>query len=122
MLTKKMNLGAAFKSATDIFGKDWVQYVVYTLVMLVVISVGSMILGLIPGFGQLLVQIVTPILYLGFAVVAHDRLSGQNVELSRFFGGFSKFTPLLGLGIVVVCCYALVFGLFFLFFGGALFL
>ena len=98
-----------------IFRQD-IQAFIGFLIILILINV---VLGLVPGVGQIVNLIVYPVLNAGFLIYSFKIIRQQKRQFEDFFAGFSQFGEIILFSIIstILATLPIVPGLVMIFFG-----
>jgi len=107
-------------------GWEWIQvgWNLFTraplmwIVALIIIFVIAMAVSLFPFIGQIVFQVIQPVIAGGLVVACRQLEKGGEFELEHLFAGFSKrFVPLMLVGVFLVVGYIVLFLVFLAFVG-----
>lgn len=101
---------AYVKRGQELFTQQAGLYLGFTLVA----GVAMFVLFLIPLFGAVAAQVLSPPLLAGYHVVSRKVANNQPVEFGDFFKGFDRFGPLLVVGLLTALLTSLGFALLLL--------
>ena len=102
----------------DLFKKSPIIWVVLFIILLLI----AIALHFIPILGPLVLYILSPVFLAGLMVGCKAQQSGEELEIAHLFAGFKKNTnSLITLGGVYLVGQIIIFGVMFIFGGGAIF-
>lgn len=107
---RTFSIREAFSGAFDVFKERAGGFIGFTVILFLT----SFILNIIPFLGSIASMVITPVLYVGYAIAGSKVLLRQNYNFGDFFEGFEHIGQLFSSVLIQIAAFiglALVFGL-----------
>jgi uncharacterized membrane protein len=117
--------GMPLSAGWDWVARGWKLFVAAPLmwiIALVILGVFTFVMMLVPILGNLVFQVLLPVLAGGLVVACRSLEQGGDFELEHLFAGFTRrFGPLAMVGVITLVLSLVIVGIFFLMVGAELF-